>query len=101
MQQNPIPSPWVGGYSVYIDNLLKKTEYLFENNILSKEQKTSVKNEIHETENIYSPQNYPKRADAPTDTIATLLNKIAGEAIGMNNTTEEIGNDAKKQRQKD
>jgi hypothetical protein len=34
MQQNPIPSPWVDGYSLYIDNLLKKTEYLFENNIL-------------------------------------------------------------------
>lgn len=94
LQQNPAPMPWINSYISGIDNSLQRTENIFGNNT-SGDLKNIPVNRKDVRSGEVRPKSYPGKKDVFTETILSLLNKIAGEATGMNSTTEEISDHLK------
>jgi hypothetical protein len=86
--------PWVNSYISGIDNSLQRTENIFGNNT-SGDLKNIPVNRKDVGSGEVRPKSYPGKKDVFTETILSLLNKIAGEATGMNSTTEEISDHLK------
>lgn len=95
MQQNPAPMPWINSYIFGIDNSLQRTENIFGNNA-SADLKNIPVNRKDMVSDEVGVKGYSSTREVFTETIFSLLNKIAGEATGMNSTTEEIGGSLEK-----